>query len=552
MAGARDAAPGWSRRDFLRIGALGAGALALGPSLAACTGNTSTGGGGSGQQGAKQAAPKFTGGPSTAGPAKRGGTLRVGMLSNGTSETISVPGTLNLPDFARVFNLYDPMFFQAADGKTAPALIVSAEPNTDATVWTMKVRQGVEWHDGKPLTPEDILWTVQHSWANKANLFSAALSQLVDFAACKKTGADEVQIVLKHGIAQFPTLTCFPNCFVIQNGTTDFNKGIGTGPFKLLSFKPGTRSEFVANKNYWVKDKPYVDRLVIDSSYSNEQARINALLAGQIDIAPNPPSALAKANAASGRIVLGNQPGPGTTPIIMRVDKGPLANVDLRRALKYIPDRQLYVDTAFNGYGTVGNDLQGYTDQFFAADIKAEHDPDKAKSLLKKAGMSGATLTLATSAAVPGMNETASLFSQQAKAAGVKIKLNTIDPSTFFTSAAAVFERPFATSFYSIGLNSVPVLYMVSSLRGGIYNECHFGSASDDTMIFKALKETDNAKAATYWHEVQQRQVDFGGYIVPANFNYIDAYSKQVRGIQTTSALNCDAFNFKTAWLDKS
>lgn len=547
MAEVSDATAGWSRRDFLRFGAMSAGAIALGPTLAACAGSSSSGGGGSGGQ--KGAATKFTGGPSKAGSPKHGGTLRVGFLTNGTSETLSVPGTLNQPDFARVFNLYDPMFFQDAGGKASPALIESAAPNADATVWTMKIRKGVEWHDGKPFTPEDIVWTVQHSWGNKANLFNAALSQLVDFAACKKTGPDEVQVVLKHGIAQFPTLTCFPNCLVIQNGTTDFAKGVGTGPFKLESFKPGNRSEFVANKNYWVKDQPYVDRLVIDSSFSSEQARINALLAGQIDIAPAPSSALAKANAASGRIVLGNQPGPGTTPIIMRVDKGPLANPDLRRALKYIPDRKLYVETAYNGFATVGNDLQGYTDQFFATDIKAEHDPGKAKSLLKKAGMEGATLTLATGAAFAGMNETASLFAQQAKAAGLNIKLNTIDPSVFFTPAAAVFERPFATSFYATGLNSIPVLYMVSALKGAIYNECHFGSSGDDTMVFKALKETDEAKAKTYWHDVQQRQIDFGGYIVPANFNYIDAYSPQVRGIQTTSALNCDNFNFKTAWL---
>ncbi len=548
MAEAIDGAAGWSRRDFLRVGAMTAGAVALGPTLAACAGSSS---GGKGKS-SNGSAAKFSGGPSKAGTPKRGGILRVGLLTNGTSETISVPGTLNEPDFARIFNLYDPMFFQDAGGKASPALIESAQPNGDATVWTMKVRQGVEWHDGKPLTPEDIVWTIQHSWGNKNNLFFAGLAQVVDFAACKKTGPAEVKVVLKHGIAQFPTLTCFPNCLVVQDGTTDFTKGVGTGPFKLESFKPGARSEFVANKNYWVKDQPYVERLVIDSSFSSEQARINALLAGQIDIAPAPSPALAKANAASGRIVLGNQPGPGFTPIIMRVDKGPLANPDLRRALKLIPDRELYVETAFNGYATVGNDLGGYTDQFFATDIKAEHNPDKAKSLLKKAGMQGATLTLPTSAAFAGMNETAALFAQQAKAAGLNIKLNTIDPSVFFTPAASVFERPFATSFYATGVNSIALYYLATALKGGIYNECHFGSPQDDALIFKALKELDDAKAKASWEDVQKRQVDFGGYIVPANFNYLDAYSPQVRGIQTTSALNCDNFNFKTAWLNKS
>jgi peptide/nickel transport system substrate-binding protein len=536
----------WSRRDFLRMGTLAAGAVALGPTLAAC-------GSSSGRTGPQSGnAVKFSGGPATDGTPKHGGTLTVGVLSNGTSETISVPGTLNEPDFVRVFNLYDPMFFQAPGGKTKAALVESAEPNADATVWNLKVRQGVEWHDGKPLTADDIVYTIQHSWGSKKNLFAGALSQVVDFAQTKKTGTHEVQVVLKHGIALFPTLTCFPNCLVVQDGTTNFNNGIGTGPFTLKSFTPGSRSVFAANKNYWVEGQPYVDQLVVDSSFSSEDARMNALLGGQIDVVPNPPSTLAKANATAGKIVVGNQPGPGFDPIIMRVDKGALSNPDLRRALKLIPDRQQYVDTAFNGYATIGNDLGGYTDQYFASDIKATHDPDKAKSILKKAGLENPTLTLATSAAFPGMNETAALFARQAKAAGVTIKLNTIDPSTFFTAAAAVFERPFATSYYSIGVNSIAVFYIATGLRGGIYNECHFGSTKDDALIFNALKETNEAKAKTLWHDVQVRQADEGGYLVPANFNYVDAYSKSVRGVQTTSAMQCDNFNFKTAWLDRT
>lgn len=542
MAGLFDSSREWTRRDALRLGALGAGALTIGAGLTACSSSN-------GSSAAPAVSPsKFTGGPA-GGTAVKGGTLRVGFITNGKSETLSVPGTLNQPDFGRVLNLYDLMFVQLPGGKAGPGLIESAESNADATVWNFKVRQGVVWHDGKPLTADDIVYTIQNSWGNEANLFNLGLAQVVDFANVKKVGPFEVTVPLKHGVAQFPTVACFPNCAVIQAGTKDFNSGIGTGPFKLESFEAGKRSVFSANKNYWLEGQPYVDQLIIDSSFSSDEARMNALLAGQIDIVPAPSLTLAKANAASGRIVLGNQPGPGFDPIIMRVDKGALSNPDLRRALKLIPERQAYVDTAFSGFATLGNDLGGYTNQFYADDIVAKHDPEQAKALLKKAGMENGTLTLDTSAAFAGMNETAALFAEQAKAAGLTIKLNTIDPATFFTPAAAVFERPFATSFYATGTNSTALYYLATALQGAIYNECHFGSPADDAMLYAALKEKDETKATTLWHDVQVRHADFGGYLIPANFNYVDAYATTVRGIQTTSAMTCDNFNFKTAWL---
>jgi peptide/nickel transport system substrate-binding protein len=537
---------GLSRRDALRLGAFGAGAVALGSALASC-------GGGSGGGGApgKVSPTAFTGGPSTEGSPIAGGALTVGMLSLGKSETLSPLATLNLPDFARVLNLYDCMFAQQAGGAASNSLVESAETNADSTVWNLKLRQGVTWHDGKPFTADDIVYTIQESWGSADNLFNGGLAQIVDFAGVRKNGELEVTVPLKMGVAKFPTIACFVNCAVVQDGNKDFNNGIGTGPFKLESFEAGKRSVFTRNENYWDDGGPYVDQLIIDSSFSSDDARTNALLAGQVDVLPQASFTLAKANAASGRMVVGNQPGPGTTPIIMRVDQGDLSNPELRRALKLIPDRGKYVDAAYAGYGTEGNDLMGYTNQFFAENLKGTHDPEQAKAILKKAGLEGLSLTLDTAAAVAGMNETAALFQQDAKAAGVDIKLNTIDPATFFTAAEGVFERPFAVSYYATGLNSIPVYYAVSALPGGIYNETHFGTPDQVSQVAAALKEQDDTKAEQLWLDVQQTQIDDGGYIVPSNFNYVDGYGLNVRGIQTTQNMNCDNFNFKTAWVDK-
>jgi peptide/nickel transport system substrate-binding protein len=534
---------GLSRRDLLRMGAAGVGAVALGPVLAACSTSHRTSGG------KTKGLTAVSGGPLTTGTPAKGGTLRVGMITQGSAETISVPASINNPDIARVFNLYDTMWFLGARGAVTPGLIEEGTPNADASVWALKVRSGVEFHDGKSLTADDIVYTIKSCWGDKNNVFYGALASIVNFAGVKKVGPMDVQVPLLHGVADFPTITVFNSCAVVQDGTSNFSDGNGTGPFRLVSFTPGSQSIFKANPNYWIDGRPYVDQLIINSSFASEDARMNALLAGSIDIIPTASPTLIRAKAGSGKVVIGNQPAPGFNCLVMRCDQGPLKDPRVRQALKLIPDRKAYVETIFSGYATVGNDLGGYTDKYFAEDIKPVQDIAQAKSLLKQAGAESLQIQLQTSTAAFGMPEMATLFAQQAKAAGIDVRVSQTDPGSFFTTAGGFAVNPFRTSFYNTGVNSLAIYYLLTQVPGGAYNETTYGSTSSNNAIYAAMAETDPTKAADKWHAVQELQARTGGYLIPQNFNWLDAYSTKVRGIQTTPAMNCDNFNFKTAWL---
>lgn len=524
---------GISRRGLMGAGLLGVGAAAMGSGLFT---------------GSAFAASTFSTGPKTEGTPARGGSLRVGVITAGAAETIDPMAALNVPDFVRTLNLFDLMFKQEAFGKVSPGLIESAEPNADASVWTFRVRSGVTWHDGKDLTAEDIIWTIQHSWGNEANLSNAVLAKLVKFDGVKKVGPRDVQIPLLTGVAQFPTITCGVNCLVVKDGTLPGGKTVGTGPFVLQSFKPGGTSVFTANRNYWQSGKPYFNELIVDSSFSNEATRMNALLAGQMDVLPGVPPQLAQVNAASGRIVVGNQPGPGFVGLVFRVDKEPFKDIRVRKALKLIPNRQVFVNAVFGGYASVGNDLGGFTNEYFAGALSNAHDPDQAKSLLKAAGYENLKLVLETAPAIPGMNETATVFSQQAKAAGVEVTLKTNDPAVYFAPGQGIFERPLGVTYFGQGMNSLANFYTSALVANGVYNESHWGSAQDDALLFSALAETDASKAAEKWLAVQQKQLDEGPYIIPANFNWLDGYSPKLRGLKTTASNNCDNFNFTDGW----
>jgi peptide/nickel transport system substrate-binding protein len=551
---------GISRRRFIHGGAAGGLALSAGALLAACgssnsssSASSSSGATSSGSASSSSSAP--TAGTST-GPAGgtpvKGGTLRIGLVSAGSAETIDVRKALNFPDYVRLFNLLDPLFFAAAGGLVKPGLVEEATSNKDATVWTLRLRDGVTWHDGKPLTADDVLYTIRASWGSKmSNIYSFAVT-VIDFKKLRKIDNLTVEVPLLLGIAQFPSVTFTQNTFVIQNGTTDFSKVVGTGPFKLESFTPGTQSVFTANRNYWQSPEPYVDTLIINSSYPNDNARLNALLAGDVDIVPTVPQALAKANAASGRIVLGNAPGPAFVAPTMIIDRPPFTDVRVRQAMRFLADRQAMALEGFDGYATPGNDCPGNTLQFWASSLHREADPERAKSLLKAAGQEKLALTLYTADIIPGMNETATLYAQQAAAGGVDISIKVVDPAIYYSAASPggnYLLKTFSINNWTTETSSMALFYLSALYKSAPYNETHWSSTSADNLLFDALAETNDAAAEQKWFAVQELQYNEGGYIVTNNFNWLDAYSTKVRGIQTTALGPCNYYDFKTAWL---
>ena len=532
----------FNRRDLVKAGFAGAVVMSSASFLAACGSGSSSGAG-----------SQLSTGPSGGTPV-RGGTLRVGLISAGNSETLDVRTPFNFPDFIRIFQLLDPLFFQGAHGVMSPGLATEAHPNKDFTVWTLKLRDGVTWHDGKPFTADDVVYTIQKSWGAKSGLNYSLYSPIIDFKNVRKIDKLTVEIPLLRSIAQFEQLTFTQASHIIQNGTTDFNRPVGTGPFVYKSFNPGTQSVFTANKDYWQSPMPYVDELIIDSSFSADPARLNSLLAGNLDILPSVPPALARAQESSNKIVLGNQHGSGFIAVTMRVDQDPFKDVKVRQAMKLIPDRETIVSSALDGFGVPGNDAPGNTLQYWASDLQAVHDPEKAKSLLKAAGQESLSTKLYTAAVLAGMNETATLYANQASDAGVNVSVAKDDPATYYSTGSPGGTWPnktFSVNNWIIGQGSLPLFYLSALQKGAPYNETHWNNAKSDKLLDAALADGNPDSAQQKWHAVQELQHNEGGYIVTSALNWVDGYAPSIRGIHTTEAGPCNYWDFKSAWLEK-
>jgi peptide/nickel transport system substrate-binding protein len=312
-----------SRRAFLaRAAALGLSASATGVLLDACGGSLK----------AATSAPT-SGLPTTSGVGTpvRGGTLTVGAVSGGSAETLNPVLVVSDIDVLRSLQLFDTLFVPSGDlQELIPRLALSAEPNRDASVWTVKLRDGVTWHDGRPFTADDVLYTLR-LWASpKSNL--SGLAGNIDTQRLRKRGDLVAEVPLRTPDAQWPTtVTLNP---VVQNGTA-FNsyntRPIGTGPFKFQSFTPGKQSVFVANHDYWEHGKPYLDRLVFNSSFTDENARLNALLGGSIDVLFSSPFRAAQTQRQRGAVTVFGSPSPRAFLFVTRVDKGPFADPRVTR-----------------------------------------------------------------------------------------------------------------------------------------------------------------------------------------------------------------------------
>jgi peptide/nickel transport system substrate-binding protein len=517
----RLAGPGLSRAAFLKGAAGALGLSAAGPLLGAAAARAAS-------------APKPV----------RGGTLAVAYPGGGTSETLNPILGVTPIDESRIQALYDPLVLVNPDLSTRPGLALDWTPNKDATAWEVKLRPGVTFHNGKTFGSDDVIFSI-HQMAKKTSAALPFVSniRLGELKAVNKT---TLQIPLASPDASLLENFVYYNTWIMQNGETNFSHPVGTGPFKFKSFTPGQQSVFAKNANYWQSGKPYVDTLKI-LSVTDPTARLNALLSGQIDAMALLPYAQAKAHQSIGDIDVLVAKAPQALVFYMETTKPPFSDVRVRQAIKLIANRPQLVADAISGFGTVGNDIAGKGLKYYDNSLPQRvQDIPQAKSLLKAAGHEKLTVTMEISNLIPGFIESATLFQQQAIAAGVTVKLQTVDASAYFNPSLTYLKMLFAESQWPV--QSLKFFYQQALASNAPYNETHWSSASWNKLLNQAIGELNEAKAQSLWNQVQEIQYNQGGYMVWTNADYVDALSTKVKGLVPSSAGILGNHSFLDAW----
>jgi peptide/nickel transport system substrate-binding protein len=508
---------GLTRRQVLHGAIAGAGVLSAGGLLAACGGG---GGGSSATSSAKSS-------PAGSGSLKAGGNIRVGATGGGAKDTIDAHLPTADPDIMRCWNLYEPLAVRPPSfGPLEMMVAESIEAQKGkADSWVVKLRPGIEFHNGKTVTADDVVFSLQRILDKKNPKVGAASIGYVDIANVKKTGKNEVHIPLKFANAGFlDDIGQYFNAIVPVG--YDPAKPVGTGAFMFESFTAGQQSVFKKFPNYWQKGRPYADQLTI-IDFADDTARVNALLGGQVDAIDNLPTGqIQQVQGNSSLKVLISHTGQWQ-PFTMRVDQAPFNDVRVRQAMRLIVNRPQMVEQVLSGQGRVANDLYAPFDPAFDSALpQRAQDIAQAKSLLKSAGHAGLSVQLVTAPVFNGVVQAAQVFAQQASAAGVKVNLRKLDTGTFY--GPNYLKWAFAQDFWATR-EYLPQVAQ-GSLPSSPFNECHWGAGKFEKLINQARAELDTAKRTEILREAQKMEYDQGGYIIPYFSNQIDAYSGKLGG----------------------
>jgi peptide/nickel transport system substrate-binding protein len=506
---------GLTRRQVLHGALAGGAALSAGGLLAACGGSSSNASSSAGSS------------PASTGKIKPGGALRVGATGGGAKDTIDAHLPTADTDIMRVWNLYEPLAVRPPSfGPIEMMVAESIEPvKNKADLWVVKLRPGVEFHNGKTVSAEDVIFSLQRILDPKNPKVGAASIGYIDVKGLKKLSNTQVQIPLKFANATFlDDIGQYFNSIV----PVGYNpaKPVGTGAFMYQSFTPGQQSVFKKFPNYWQSGKPYVDTLTI-IDFTDDTARVNALLGGQVDAIDNLPTGqIAQVQGNSALKVLISHTGQWQ-PFTMRVDQAPFSDVRVRQAMRLIVNRPQMVEQVLSGQGRVANDMYSPFDPAYNSTLpQRTADPQQAKSLLKAAGHSGLTVQLVTAPVFQGVVQAAEVFAQQASGAGVTVQLRKLDTGTFY--GPNYLKWTFAQDFWATR-EYLPQVAQ-GSLPNSPFNETHWADPTFIKLINQARGTLDESKRIQLLHQAQQIEYTTGGYIIPYFSNQIDAYSSKLTG----------------------
>jgi peptide/nickel transport system substrate-binding protein len=522
-----------SRRDFIRRGTVvGISVPLLGSILAAC-GSSSKGTASSGSSSTAKGAP--------------GAVIRVGVETpTGAVNPVTVADQGGLDMLAQTGE-YLCLSTQTLTLK--PVLATSWTPNDKADVWTFKIRQGVKFHNGQPLTADDVVYTYKLHTNPKggANALSAFGGVLLP-AGVKKVDDQTVEFHLQAPNGNFPYLTSSDNynMIIIPNNYDPAkweSTFLGTGPFKLGSYTPKSGATFTRNESYWgAKALP---SQTVFTFYDTQNPSIVALTGGTIDV-------LGQFAVSGGQALLNGSfnviklKSSAHRELSMRCDQAPFNDPRVRQAIALSLNRPQIAQALFKGYSDLGNDSP-FAPVFPSTDTSVPQraqDIAKAKSLLAAAGHPNGFTTQLVTENVLEIPQYAQIVAQSAAAIGVKINLNVEEQSKYYGKATFGNSDWLdgTMSLVDYGHRSVPNVFLGAPLQTtnaktgtGSWNGAHFANSQYDKLSAQYTAASDLGTQKSLAGQIEKLLLEQTPIIYSYFYNYLSATAQGVTGAYPTA-----------------
>ncbi len=456
---------------------------------------------------------------------KTGGRLIMAADQHGPNDTLDPALFTSAADYFRGRMFYGSLTRLTDTLGYEPELAEEVLSNDAATEWTFKIRKGVEFHNGKSLTADDVLYTMNRHMGENSVSKASALVSMVD--RWEKVNNHEVKAILSSPNADLPIALGTFHFKIVQDGTTDFSNPVGTGPYTVKEFKPGVRTVGARFANYW-GEGGYLDEIE-HYGIGDPVARLNAFLAGDVDAMVNlPPKAIGQVEAADGKEVWSLNSGAyiNVTP---RLDMAQSSNVHLHKAMQALMDRQRLVKGVYKGQASLGNDhpiAPAYFDH--CPDIPQRMlDPDKAKFHFEKSGLGSTAIPVVAAEVAPGAVDQVLFMQREGKKIGMNFEVKKVTTDGYWGSVW--LKEPICVASWN--MRPTANIMMTLAFKGdAAWNETRWKNDKFDQLLVDSRGITDAEKRKQAYCDLQTMIHEENGMSIPIHRNYVDAAASHVKG----------------------
>ena len=490
---------GWSRRDVMKL------AMAFGATATTAHHIFSDG----------QAAVAAT--------KKKGGSVRMASNIHGPNDSLDPNLFTSSLDYNRGRATYNGLV-QLVEGLVPqPELAETFTPNANATEWTFKLRKGVSFHDGSPMTVEDVLYSMnRHLGEDSTSVLKPVLASVKGW---RKTGPNEVKAEMNTSNADLPSILGLYQAKIIKQGSK--GGGNGTGPFSLEFFEPGVKSVHKRNENYW-REGANLDAIEM-TAITDPVARVNALVAGDVQMAAfiEPNSFRQVENSSTAKLL--SVPAAQQIGICCLKSIAPGSSDDFVKGMQYIQDRERIVKRLLKGKGNLGNDTPvspAHGKDWCAELPQREYDPDKAKFHFKKAGYDGAVIHVAPVAVA--IEDVVLLAQANCAKIGFDLKIKKVPADGYW--GTVWLKEPINV----VNWNMRPTANSQMAVQfapGAPWNDTHWNNDRMGELLRLSLSELDPEKRHAMYCEMQTLIHENSGIVVPAFSNINDGLANNIMGM---------------------
>ncbi|GMG85602.1 ABC transporter substrate-binding protein [Paralimibaculum aggregatum] len=474
------------------------------------------------------------------------GVLIVGQIAEPKSMDPQAVTAVN--DFRILMNVYDGLV-RYADGtlEVEPALATDWTISEDGTVYTFTLREGVTFHDGTPLTAEAVKFNFDRMLDESHPYHDTGPFPLAFFFSSVETveAVDEgtVRFTLSGPYAPFLSNLAYPTGLIVSPEAvkahgSDFGRNpVGTGPFRFVEWEANSRVVVERYEDHW-DGAPRLEAVVF-RPITDANTRTAEMLAGGIDLMVEvPPNALSEFEGD--RYTIHEQAGPHLWFLILNAKEGPFADRRVRQAANYAINKKEIVENVLEGTAEVA---AGPTPPAFAwayneALEPYPHDLEKARALLAEAGAEGAELTFYVTEGGSGMLDPVPMgtaIQADLNAAGFDVTIETFEWNAFLEQVNAGLEGKADMAEMAWMTNDPDTLPFLALRTGawpdkGGFNSGYYSNPKVDELLEAARAETDQARRAELYREMQTIVQEDAPWVFVANWKQNAVTATSVEG----------------------